>query len=62
MPKRNTPIRMITVRPAPPRRRVVLALARRFGIVADARREAQGGELQRDGLDLDQRVRASGEW
>ena len=62
MRKRNTPIRMITVRPAQPRRRLVLALARRFGIVTDARREAQGGESQRDGLDLDQRVRASGEW
>ncbi|MGJ7569162.1 short-chain dehydrogenase [Variovorax sp. RB2P76] len=62
MRKRNTPIRMITARPAQPRRRLVLALARRFGIVTDARREAQAGELQRDGLDLDQRVRASGEW
>lgn len=62
MRKRNTPIRMITVRPAAPRRRVVLAIARRFGILSDAGRGAQGGELQRDGLDLDQRVRASGEW
>lgn len=68
MRKRNTPIRTITVRPAQPHRRLVLALARRFGMVTDARRVAegasplQGGELQLEGLDLDQRVRASGEW
>jgi hypothetical protein len=68
MRQRNNPIRMITVRPAQPRRRLVLALAQRFGIVTDARRAAEGasnspgGELQLEGLDLDQRVRASGEW
>ncbi|RQO63745.1 short-chain dehydrogenase [Variovorax sp. KBW07] len=71
MRKRNTPIRMITVRPAQPRRRMVLALARRFGIgTDDARREAEnpyasaGRECRSDGpdLDLDQRVRLLGEW
>lgn len=68
MRKRNNPIRMITVRSAPPRRRLVVALAQRFGIVADARRAAEaapnfpGGEPPFDGVDLDQRVRASGEW
>lgn len=68
MRKRNTPIRMITVRPAQPRKRMVLALARRFGIVTDAQRAVEAGasqpgrELQLEGLDLDQRVRAIGEW
>lgn len=68
MRKRNTPIRMITVRPAQPRRRLVFALAQRFGIVSDAWRETEsastlpGCEVQFEGLDLDQRVRASGEW
>jgi len=68
MRKRNTPIRMITVRPAQPRKRMVLALARRFGIVTDARRDLEGTdalpgrEPQLEGLDLDQRVRAVGEW
>ncbi|MBN8756340.1 MULTISPECIES: short-chain dehydrogenase [Variovorax] len=68
MRKRNTPIRMITVRPAQPRKRMVLALAQRFGIVTDARRASESGdappgrELQLEGLDLDQRVRAVGEW
>jgi len=68
MRKRNTPIRMITVRPAPPRRRMVLALAQRFGIVAGARHAAErppaspGRECRHEGLDLDQRVRESGEW
>lgn len=68
MRKRNTPIRMITVRPAQPRRRMVLALAQRFGILTRAGHAAegasalQGQELQFDGLDLDQRVRAVGEW
>jgi hypothetical protein len=70
MRKRNTPIRMITVRPAQPRKRMVLALARRFGIGADARRETQnphaspGHACRSDGLDLDldQRVRLLGEW
>ena len=37
MRKRNTPIRMITVRPAQPRERTtMLALARRFGFSAGA--------------------------
>jgi hypothetical protein len=68
MRKRNTPIRMITVRPAQPRKRMVLALARRFGIATDSRRVLDGvdalpgREPQLDGLDLDQRVRAVGEW
>lgn len=68
MRKRNNPIRIITVRPAPPRRRLVLALAQRFGIVADVRRAVESasnvprGELPFDGADLAQRVRASGEW
>ncbi|MGJ7527807.1 short-chain dehydrogenase [Variovorax sp. GB1P17] len=68
MRKRNTPIRMITVRPAQPRRRMVFALARRFGIGTDARHEADsppaspGRECRLDGLDLDQRVRLLGEW
>lgn len=42
MRKRNTAIRMITVRPAQPRRRMVLALARRLGIGTDAQRAAEG--------------------
>lgn len=67
MRKRNTPIRMITVRPAQPRERTtMLALARRCGFSAGARRgdEGQPGRepQQPDGLDLDQRVRAVGEW
>lgn len=68
MRKRNTPIRMITVRPAQPRSSVVMALARRFGMVTGKRRASQGmtasmsRELPSDGLDLDQRVRAVGEW
>lgn len=66
MRKRNTPIRMISVRPAQPRERTtMLALARRFGFIADARRANEcepARELQPDGLDLDQRVRAVGEW
>lgn len=68
MRKRNTPIRMITVRPAQPRSRMVLALAQRFGIVTDARHASESScalpvrEPQLDGLDLDQRVRAVGEW
>jgi hypothetical protein len=66
MRKRNTPIRMITVRPAQPRSRMVLALFRRFG--ADARRAAAdssasvGHARLRECLDLDQRVREVGEW
>jgi hypothetical protein len=68
MRKRNTPIRMITVRPAQPRSRMVLALFRRFGIGADARRAAAdasaslGHARLRECLDLDQRVREVGEW
>jgi len=66
MRKRNTPIRMISVRPAQSRERTtMLALARRFGFIADARRANEcepGREPQADGLDLDQRVRAVGEW
>jgi hypothetical protein len=68
MRKRNTPIRMITVRPAQPRKRMVFALARRFGIGGDARRDVEapsaspGREGRLDGLDLDQRVRLLGEW
>ncbi len=69
MRKRNTPIRMITVGPAQPRKRMVFALARRFGIGTDARRETDSlsaspgrGECRLDALDLDQRVRLLGEW
>ncbi|WP_432730523.1 short-chain dehydrogenase [Variovorax sp. W6] len=66
MRKRNTPIRMIAVRPAQPRERTtMLALARRFGFVANAHRASEceaGREAAPDGLDLDQRVRAVGEW
>ena len=68
MRKRNTPIRMITVRPAQPRSRMVLALFRRLGIGADARRTAAdssaslGQARLRECLDLDQRVREVGEW
>ena len=69
MRKRNTPIRMITVRPAqPPRSRMVLAFLRRFGIGADARHAvanssaSRGHSRLRECLDLDQRVREVGEW
>jgi hypothetical protein len=68
MRKRNdTPIRMIAVRPAQPRRRMVLALAQRLGIGAAARRSAPEPSLALSdrGLeypDLDQRVREVGEW
>lgn len=68
MRKRNTPIRMITVRPAQPRKRMVFALARRFGIGIDTRPETEnpsaspGRECRLDGLDPDQRVRLLGEW
>ncbi|WP_295978712.1 short-chain dehydrogenase [uncultured Variovorax sp.] len=67
MRKRNTPIRMITVRPAQPHERTtMLALARRFGFSVAARRVGEGvtdrEPQQPDGLDLDQRVRAVGEW
>ncbi|MGJ7607156.1 short-chain dehydrogenase [Variovorax sp. LT1R20] len=68
MRKRNTPIRMIIVRPAQPRSRMVLALLRRLGIGGDARRVAADpsaslGHLRlRECLDLDQRVREMGEW
>ena len=68
MHKRNTPIRMITVRPAQPRKRMLLALAQRFGIATDARLATQGAfalpgrECRLESLDLDQRVRELGEW
>lgn len=66
MRKRNTPIRMIAVRPAQPRERTtVLGLARRFGFMARTRSSSvceQGRELPLEALDLDQRVRAVGEW
>ncbi len=68
MRKRNTPIRMITVRPAQPRKRMVLALAQRFSIATGARREMEspsaspGRECRLESLDLDQRVRELGEW
>jgi hypothetical protein len=47
---------------------MVLALARRFGIAVDARRAGEcaaaspGCDPLPEGLDLDQRVRAVGEW
>ncbi|CAA2103239.1 short-chain dehydrogenase [Variovorax paradoxus] len=68
MRKRNTPIRMITVRPAQPRNRMVVVLARRFGIAvgtshaAENKTASMSREPLADGLDLDQRVRAVGEW
>ena len=65
MRKRNTPIRMITVRPAQPRRHLVLALAQRFGIgrrAADGPSASTGRERLLEVLDLDQRVREVGEW
>ena len=70
MRKRNSPIRMIAVHPAPlPRRHMVWSLAQRFGVglgprdVADRASALPGGsEAPLDSLDLDQRVRASGEW
>jgi len=66
MRKRNTPIRMIAVRPAQPRERsTVLGLARRFGLMAGPRSPSsceQGRESPLEALDLDQRVRAVGEW
>jgi hypothetical protein len=68
MRKRNTPIRMIAVRPVQPRSRMVFALLRRFVIGADARRAAAdssaslGHARLRECLDLDQRVREVGEW
>jgi len=65
MRKRNTPIRMITVRPAQPRRHMVLALAQRLGIgrrVADDPSAPTGRERLLEVLDLDQRVREVGEW
>ena len=49
MRKRNTPIRMITVRPAQPRERTtMLALVRRFGFTAGAR----GANQEAPGLSL----------
>ncbi|MET3496195.1 short-chain dehydrogenase [Variovorax boronicumulans] len=68
MPKRNTPIRMIIVRPAQPRKRMVLAWAQRFGIATGARHATQSTstsparECRLESLDLDQRVREVGEW
>ncbi|MGF6351950.1 short-chain dehydrogenase [Variovorax sp. W2I14] len=65
MRKRNTPIRMITVRPAQPRRRMVQALAQRFGIgwrTAESTSTSPGRERAVESLDLDQRVREVGEW
>lgn len=65
MRKRNTPIRMITVRPAQPRRHMVLALAQRFGIgrrAAYGLSASTGRERLLEVLDLDQRVREVGEW
>ena len=68
MRKRNTPIRMITVRPAQPRKRMVLALAQRFGIVTGTWRATESPsaspsrECRLEGLELDQRVRELGEW
>lgn len=70
MRKRNTPIRMIAVHPSPlPRRHMVWSLAQRFGVGLGPRAVAyrasalpEGTEAPLDSLDLDQRVRASGEW
>ena len=62
MRKRNTPIRMITVRPAQARRHMVLALAQRLGIGRRATDGPTGRERLLEVLDLDQRVREVGEW
>jgi len=65
MRKRNSPIRMIAVHPAPARKPFVSALARRlgFGRKSDVLRESGSRrELRLDQLDLDQRVREVGEW
>lgn len=72
MRKRNTPIRMITVRPAQAHQRMALAIAERFGFgprAHQARQAAPGPSLARLDcglecldLDLDQRVRKIGEW
>jgi hypothetical protein len=72
MRKRNTPIRMIAVRPVQARRRMVLAIAERFGFGPKAhlaRQDAPEPSLARPDrdlecldLDLDQRVRKIGEW
>lgn len=63
----NTPIRMIAVRPAQPRRRMAWALARRLGIGAAAGQGAAAPSLaptdhSLEYPDLDQRVREVGEW
>ncbi|AGU48718.1 hypothetical protein VAPA_1c16060 [Variovorax paradoxus B4] len=65
--RNNTPIRMIAVRPAPARRRVAWALARRLGIGAAAGQGAPEPSLaptdrSLEYPDLDQRVREVGEW
>ena len=67
MRKRNTPIRMVTVRPAQPRRHMVLALAQRFGIgigrhATDGLSASTGRERLLEVPDLDQRVREVGDW
>jgi len=72
MRKRNTPIRMITVRPVQARRHMVLAIAERFGLGPRAhqvKQDAPEPSLARPDcglecldLDLDQRVRKIGEW
>jgi hypothetical protein len=63
----NTPIRMIAVRPAQPRRRMAWALAQRLGIGAVAGKGALAPSLaptdrSLEYPDLDQRVREVGEW
>ena len=72
MRKRNTPIRMIAVRPVQAHQRMVLAIAERFGFGPKAHRAGQDApepSLTRPDcgvecldLDLDQRVRKIGEW
>jgi hypothetical protein len=63
----NTPIRMIAVRPAQPRRRMAWALAQRLGIGAAAGQGTPAPSLaptdrSLEYPDLDQRVREVGEW
>ncbi|WPH22005.1 short-chain dehydrogenase [Variovorax paradoxus] len=64
----NTPIRMIAVRPAPPRRRMAGALAQRLGIGSAAAGQGAAApslaptDRSLEYPDLDQRVREVGEW
>ena len=65
--RNNTPIRMIAVRPAQPRRRMAWAFAQRLGFGAAAGQDTPAPSLaptdrSLEYPDLDQRVREVGEW